>query len=320
MSEKRIVERIVRKAGVPDIVEILSERLGATDLQSLLLEVYRRRAESGSVRGLLERYAKSRFARPSSAAPSDFIELDRLALSLLPEGFEALELSPVAPFGTTAVVTGTSQNRIVSTIRNTEVASDPTNALALECALRRKSLLADDSRSATKVLLAASQRLVRAQSLPDLPGHMAHFRLFGLCSAGRDSGSFSFELESLPLHVGFYLRLLEARRERGSEIGAIRVPITPLADGPSEEVLRDRVLDPLAEAHPETRFFIDRERAQGRGYYAGVCFHVCAENRAGSDVQLADGGFTDWTQQLVGSRKERLLISGIGSERVVSSF
>lgn len=319
MARKDIVERVVRKTGVPELVEILSERLAATDLQSLLLEVYRRRAESGTVGSLLERYAKSRFARPSPLAPSDVLELDQLALSLLPPGFEALELSPVAPLGTTAIVTGTSQNRIVSTIRNSEVASDPTNALALECALRRRALLTEDPRSPTQVLLAASQRLVRAQFF-DGPGLSAHFRLFGLCSAGRDSGSFAFELESLPAHIGFHVRLLEAWCASGRKLGAIRVPITPLDGGPAEDAVIARVLEPLAVAHPDVAFAIDHEREQGRGYYAGACFHVYAEDPEGRDQQLADGGFTDWTQQLVGSLKERLLISGIGSDRVVGAF
>jgi hypothetical protein len=39
-----IVERVSRKAGVADLVEILAERLNASDLQSLLLAVSMRRA------------------------------------------------------------------------------------------------------------------------------------------------------------------------------------------------------------------------------------------------------------------------------------
>ncbi|MFQ5398910.1 MAG: hypothetical protein ACE5E7_04850 [Anaerolineae bacterium] len=35
---------------------------------------------------------------------------------------------------------------------------------------------------------------------------------------------------------------------------------------------------------------------------------------------MVDGGFTDWTQQLLSSHKERLLASGIGSEKVCSVF
>ena len=121
-----------------DLVDILSERLAASDLQSLLLEVYRRRAAAGDPGELMARYATNRFAKPSALGAGRFLALDALALSLLPEGFDALELSPVAPLGATAIVTGTSQNRIVSTLRNSEVAADSTNALALECASRRR--------------------------------------------------------------------------------------------------------------------------------------------------------------------------------------
>lgn len=315
-SSRGPLERIVRKTGVPDIVEVL-ERLGATDLQSLLLEVYRRRAGSGSVAGLLERYRNNRFARPSAHPPEDFTALDHLAYSLLPAGFEAIELSTVTPLGTTALVTGTSQNRIVSTVRNSEVAADCTNALALECAVRRLAHLDADPRSREPVQLATSQRLMRAQPLTD-PGHTTHFRLFGLCSAGRDTGSFSFELEHAVEHIGFHVSLLEAWREQGAAVGALHAPVTPLEDGPSAEVVAERVTRPLAERHPNVDFVIDETREQGRGYYGKLCFHVNVARPDGSSAQLADGGFTDWTQQLVGSKKERLMISGIGSERMAA--
>jgi hypothetical protein len=42
-----------------------------------------------------------------------------------------------------------------------------------------------------------------------------------------------------------------------------------------------------------------------------MCFWVHRE-----DMQLADGGFVDWTQRLLGDAKERLLVSGVGSDRV----
>jgi hypothetical protein len=34
------------------------------------------------------------------------------------------------------------------------------------------------------------------------------------------------------------------------------------------------------------------------------------------ELEVGDGGFTDWTAQLVGSRKERLLASGLGIDRL----
>lgn len=311
-----IVDRIVRKTGVPEIVEILAG-LGASDLQSLLLEVYSRRAQRGSLGDLVRRYAENRFVRPAVPAPADLLAFDALAFSLLPDGFEAVELSPVAPLGATSIVTGTSQNRIVSTVRNTEVAADSTNALALECAARRAALLHADPRSRQAVKLAASQRLMRAQELMG-PAQVPHFRLLGLCSAGRDTGSFSFELEALPEHIGLHVGLLEAWRERGAGIAGLRVPVTSLPDGPAAAAVEERVIAPLASRHPDVEFFLHPEREQGRGYYSRLCFHVYAEDAAGEPVQLCDGGFTDWTQQLVGSRKERLLISGMGTERAVS--
>ena len=59
-----ILERIQREAGVPELIDVLIERLNPTDLQSLLLEVYWRRALEVKPSQLLERYERDRFVRP----------------------------------------------------------------------------------------------------------------------------------------------------------------------------------------------------------------------------------------------------------------
>jgi hypothetical protein len=92
--KEKIVERVVRRAGVPDLVEVLSRRLGRPALQSLLLEVARRRASEVTPARLLERYEGDRFVRPSTVDVRKLLEFDRLAYALLPPGFEPLELSP----------------------------------------------------------------------------------------------------------------------------------------------------------------------------------------------------------------------------------
>lgn len=315
----RLLSRIAKKAGVPGLVELLSERLSASDLQSLLLAVYDRRTRAATSGELAKRYAENRFVRPSSVDPRLFAEFDGLAYALLPEGFEAVELSPVAPLGSSSIVAGVSQNRIVSTSRNTEVAADLTNALALECAARRVALrkLGTERVGLSRLVkLAASQRLVRAQpqmSAKSLP----HFRLFGMCTAGRDKGSHRFELEAVREHAEFYLRLLEALREVGRPMGSIRVPITALPEGPPEVLIESDVIAPLAERHPEVDLCLAPEREHGRGYYSGLCFHIYVDDPAGEANQLADGGLTSWTQQLANDRKERLFISGFGTERVL---
>ena len=95
-----------------------------------------------------------------------------------------LALAPVVPLGTHSALATVSQHKVLSTIRACEVAADPTNALALEAAGRRRAL----PRTAT-VKLAGIQRVVRAQQFQGA-GAPAHFTLFGLVTAGRDEGSY----------------------------------------------------------------------------------------------------------------------------------
>jgi len=64
---------------------------------------------------------------------------------------------------------------------------------------------------------------------------------------------------------------------------------------------------------------VDRERAAGRGYYPSVCFKVFATGSEGEDIEIGDGGFVPWTQRLLSNAKERLLIGGLGIDRLAGS-
>src|SRR5688572_21934542 len=99
-----LLDRILRESQGADLLELLAERLSPTDLQSLLLEIYRRRAARQTPAELLASYERNRFVRPSSTRPDAMIELDRLAFSLATPLFEPLELAPVCPLGTNSVV------------------------------------------------------------------------------------------------------------------------------------------------------------------------------------------------------------------------
>jgi hypothetical protein len=105
-----MIQRIEREAGTPRLLAALAERVPLTDLQSLLLEVYRSRAAGIAASSLLERYSKNRFVAPSGLDPLSMLEFDRLVFRLLPVGFEAPELSPVCPLGTVAAVANLDQN------------------------------------------------------------------------------------------------------------------------------------------------------------------------------------------------------------------
>src|SRR5690348_9054465 len=86
-NRTRIINRIERDAGIPHLADILSARLAPTDLQSLLLEVYAKRAKKRDLQALLEDHISNRFSQPSRSSPVRLLEWDRVAFSKLPKIF-----------------------------------------------------------------------------------------------------------------------------------------------------------------------------------------------------------------------------------------
>jgi hypothetical protein len=312
----RIVQRIVRESNIPELMEVLTERISMTDLQLLLLEVYKRRAAKLSAAAVLKQYKENRFVRLANISPQESIEFDRLAYSLLPGGFEVVELSPVCPLGACSVLATVDQNNTVATVRNTEVCADSTNVLALECATRRRKSGKGEGVHDTK--LCASHRLLRGQVFKG-PVSFSHFRVFSLCTAGRDRGNYGFEIDALCEQVDFYLRLLLESRRLGFVVGQTRVTMTPFAGGKAD-LLERHVIAKLATKHGEVAFGLDEERQRGRGYYIWAGFRINANDPEGTECFLIDGGFTNWAEKLMSNRKERLLVSGMGTERFLICF
>ena len=312
--ESKMLGRIEREAGMSGLVELLATRLPATDLQSVMLAVARRRAAHVRPADLLQRFERDRFVQPGAISPRVLAEIERHAHAALPAEFDLLALSPVTPLGSVAALTAVSQNSVISTTRGSEVVADVTNVLALECALRRRALLGDASTRHTRVALAAVHRVLRAQVWDDA-GFSQHFSLLGLCTAGRDEGSFLFESAALVTHLRFYIRLLERLAEAGLGLRTIRIGITPI-DPERRDNLVELVVDPLAEEFPRVQIALDDNRDRALEYYDAACLDLSIETTSGAQVGLADGGFTSWTQDLLENRKERLMISGIGLERI----
>jgi hypothetical protein len=368
MSEQ-IVQRVLRELGVDDLVDLLSEKLSGAELHSLLLTVLKRRV------GKIESSQLTRpnaVTRPSGLDGRLVNEVERVCYSVAPL-FVAMELSPLAPLGTVATLTGLDQGNVLSSIRAYECASDPTVGLALECVRRRKDI---SSRKET-TRLCASQRVVRFPA-PKKAGFSAHFKLFSLVSAARDTGSFSFETAALGEHIGSYLALLARLSEMGFRFEDVEVELSDTrvvahlcslfgisrdeirasvrasdytsserlieklsgawpgsVTSPSENLaqfdlpnhlivqmglLEQYVCAPLRKERDDVRLSFNLRRLTGLGYYQGPCFHIKATNDRGERFAIADGGFVNWTQQLLGDSKERLLTSAIGAELICSIF
>jgi hypothetical protein len=311
MMSHRFRDRLIRESGVSDIVACLTERLSPSDLQSLLLDVYAHIAARRSPKKVLDQYEQDRFVRPSIADPRVLGELDRVAWSLLPSEYQPIEQSPLCPIGTCTAVATVSQNKIVTTIRNTEVVSDNTNVLALECATRRRK------RPSAPVFLASSHRLTRAQALPS-PRSWAHFRLLSLCAAGRDRGAYAFELSCALSQISFYLRYFEMLSKRGWRIAAPRVAFTDMLNGLLTPRIEQQLVEPLRQDFPSAVVVMDPTRTSGRGYYQSVCFKLYMKDQAGVELEIGDGGDVPWTQKLLSNAKERFLVSAVAQERLAT--
>ncbi|GAA3600656.1 hypothetical protein GCM10022419_101020 [Nonomuraea rosea] len=281
------LDRVLRQAGGPEILDVLAERLPGADLTTLLLEVMRRRAQALSPADVLRRYGHDRFVAPAQVPFKRLRRAEDAVLSAVPADVELITLAPVAPLGAHTALGPVDQNKVVSTIRNSEVAADPTNGLALEAALRRRA-----APGPAPVRLATLQRVVRAQRVEGA-ATFAHFTLFGLVTAGRDTGDLAFERQ----HVAEHLAVLTAA-VRACGVTDPQVQVTVL----------DERFERAAEALDAAR---DPDRQSGRGYYSGLCFKI-----NGNGLELGDGGFVDWTARLLGNRKERLLISALGVDRL----
>ena len=281
--------------------QALETDLSPTDLQTVLLSVAEARAAAVTPARLLRRWREDRFVRPSSYDPRSIASVESRIWSLLPAHVEGVELSPVAPLGTASALSTVPQNNVVSTVRGTEVLSDPTNALAIEAADRR--------RHQARVDVAACHRVLRAQRFG--PGAQQHFRLFAVVSSARDGGSGRTEADLLVDHIGLWQRVL------GALLPGLEKRLTvTVFDHP---VLAERLADSVrpALASSTVPLVDDPDRVKGRGYYTSAALGVRATDpTTGEEVDLGDGGFTTWTAQVLGDAKERCLTSCIATERL----
>ena len=302
------VGRVIGALETGDALDVLGAQVSGADLTSFLLEVMQRRSDQLSPADVMRRARSDRFVEPGTVDARALHRVIAAMLAAIPDAFEFVELSPVAPLGTHSAVAIVHQHKVVSTVRNTEVAADPTNALALLAALRRETGAQPDGSAPRTTRLGAVQRILRAQPFGALG--QQHFTVLALVSAGRDRGHRGFEAEAL-------VEQFEAIRDAIAQIttAPIEFRLTDLVGGQAA-----RIIDAAIAAFTHratTRVTVDPDRESGRGYYRDLCFKVIAQLETG-EIEIGDGGFTAWTGQLLGNRKERLLTSGLGLDRLVA--
>ena len=269
--------------------------MSGADFTTLLLAVARARAARVPAPDVLRDYRGGRFAKPSPIPLDALRMVEDKFLSALPSGWAAISLSPVVPFATHAAVADVSQDRVLSTSRGGEVAADPTTALALEPAVRRRATRDEIVR------LATVQRVVRGQSYGG--NAPSHFPLFALVTAGRDAGAHEFEASALVEHLSIHVSGM-----RAAGVSSIRILLTDLTKGERESVLQR--VDEAFSGDPSVGVVRDPGRGAA-GYYDGVCFKVRATFQD-PDFEVSDGGSTHWIARMLSDRREHLFISASG--------
>ena len=293
---------IVDRVGAPAF-EHLATGLAGPDLHSVLLEVMRRRAETRSPADVLGQYLRDRFCSPAAIDLRTSHAVDGHLLDAADQ-FEALDLSPVAPLGVSSTVAHTGQNRVLSALRMTEVVSDPTNVLALECARRLRA------NPHSPVHLTTSQRVVRAQPAPRLPGYSQHFRIFVLASGGREAKDHAFTVQTLLMHIRTMLRALDRLEQHGYGFGARRVEILTTSE---RQGLGDRIQESLLIP-------TSRNPLEHAYYSGGLRYQIWVTAPDGSEIPLIDGGAFDWLATLAANRRAVYIASGTGSQLIAWRF
>jgi hypothetical protein len=295
-----IAKHIEDRKGLEGLVEQLHSQLSGSELNTLLLELFRRRTQALSAPQVLQQFGRNRFCTPSAIEQLHYLEYDAELLRKARErGFRSLQLSPLAPLGTCSVLGLVDQNNVVSALRGTEVVADATNVLALQVAQDTKK-----ENGKEPINYCTVHRHVRSQGLTE-PWHTAHFGVFCAVTGGFDGGSYRFELAALRDHIDLYLSILQHQFDPGELV--LRLYLKE-----DNAQFRTRLEEQLENLPQGLALHIERP-PDATAYYQLVQFKFFAIHK-GPEINLIDGGFVNWTQHLLQNRKHRLLISGAGTD------
>ncbi|QHQ63223.1 hypothetical protein Ana3638_22620 [Anaerocolumna sedimenticola] len=308
-----IIQKIIKKTGQNDLLDILTNKLTFSELNSLLLEIYNMKSKEIRPAELLKLYESNRFVKPYEGKIIDLIQLELKILKAAGTfSFTPVELSPVAALGTCSAVAKANQNKIISALRGTEVLADATNSLALHiCDLKRNR---KEKENAEFIRYCTIHRHIRAQNYKDT-ANLPHFKLFCMVTSGIDKGSYIFEKESLLEHFQIYQTILN----QTLDISKFKIKFIEVGGYKDSDGFMERILKHLQDNLKGEVDITEQGTKSENQYYQGLQFKIYI-NMNGDDMEIADGGFVDWPQKLLQNKKERMLISGLGIERLANRF
>lgn len=272
--------------------DALLRGLSAVEIRTILADVARSRAGALTPADLIKRWREDPTLAPSTVDPRAVLTLTQRLWEAVPPDFAGVTLSPLTALGTGTHLGGRGQNRVITTMRGTELIADPTHALALEASKLRRN-------GHARVHLASHARATHA---PDPEEGAAHELMFALCSSAPDGGGMSTEAELLDLHLDYW------RDVMGSLVPQGRVQL----------VVWDATLGQLLETRGSRDDLIvvqAPDKTAWRNPYAAAAFRLVADDE--QPVVLGDGGFVPWTQALTRNRKDRCLVSGISVDALM---
>jgi len=293
------------KAGLPPgTYDALTDGLSGSRLWSLLLDVAEARAVRRLPAELMEQWGRDRFVQLGVADQRTTIDVDGHLLRAA-SAFESIELSPVAPLGACAIMGHASQNKVLSALRGTEVVSDPTNVMALECARRLRR------DPAAIVRLATSHRCVRAQAIPRQPGFTAHFRIFCLATAGVEQQNHKRVVDAITEQITVMIGALDQLEQHGFSFPDRRITLLTTSE---RAALGDRIVAALED------YAVARAVLEHPYYNHGLRFQIAARSNEGIELPLIDGGAFDWVGKLTSNSRAVYVASGLGSQIVPLMF
>ncbi|MGF7059659.1 hypothetical protein [Brassicibacter mesophilus] len=299
MEQSKIINNILHKLGSKNLINELTTKLSQSEVSTLLMFLSKEIANKNTPSDILSKYDTNRFVKPANLNLVKVKKVEILMLEMAEAlGFSSVLLSPASPLGSCSVIAKVDQNNVISATRGLELISDSTNMLAIHIANGIKNKTIDNTNST--VHLSTTCRVTRGQMFKD-NAFVPHFGLFTLVSSGKDVGSYGFEKDAISKHLEFYVSYF------GYKLGhKLKVSLNTRNGYTDNTGFVDRIYNHLYKLYPSIDFIVNKEETDNN-YYQGINYKI---NLNG--IEIVDGGFVDWTQNLLSNKKERLLISGTG--------